>query len=462
MTQSLRKIKEEISMKVSNHLSPLLIANLLASAALFMWSPVYGSENSAEDTLPSPYFIDELHCSGINVRDINEGWLLSKDEVEAARKVEHQETCEKILRAFGIEKYIWLSPDDLERTSTLIKQSGNFEESDLSVKKSELKNHVHLFLKVKPLPKFLKSIASEFKFYSPGSGQDGNRITNKLTGAIINRSFAPILTSNFGFSLDGSFAGSPYKNGPQSVVGSDTSNTQQKDPFLADLYWKTQGSTTEHFVQSFGLHFVGDNAYIDKTSRTSFLIDGDFLWKKPANILKGHTFFGPAFIFSSASPFQPSSNDSNTLTFFPGVIFGYDYGHEFGNHLNLKLEYYATTQDRSITVYDLNGQYLFSSLNTYFIAGSQFRHARNSPLAQDRFYLNRGIKSDAFIGLAKLWDSGSAKTQVSAIFGTERLSDENAISISSEYANYVGLRYKLLASEWNINLGASYYFQRNY
>ncbi len=46
--------------------------------------------------LPSPYFVDELHCSGIHVRDIREGWLLEADEVEPARKVDQAEMCNRL------------------------------------------------------------------------------------------------------------------------------------------------------------------------------------------------------------------------------------------------------------------------------------------------------------------------------------------------------------------------------
>src|SRR5579862_1744614 len=88
---------------------------ILTTASALAASPD-AERDTYGDGLPSPYFVDDVHCQGNRVREVNEGWLLSKDEVEAARKVENQETCESLFRAFGIEKYMWLSPDDLERT----------------------------------------------------------------------------------------------------------------------------------------------------------------------------------------------------------------------------------------------------------------------------------------------------------------------------------------------------------
>ena len=124
-------------------------SQFLLGLLLFIGGPAFAQV--ADEGLPSPYFIDEVHCSGLNVHDVRANWLLAEEEVAPARKIEDAEMCERMLRVFGIAKYEWLSPDDLERTATNIRQSGYFKESDLTVKKSELKNHVHVFLTAKPV-----------------------------------------------------------------------------------------------------------------------------------------------------------------------------------------------------------------------------------------------------------------------------------------------------------------------
>ena len=433
----------------------------VTGALLLTAGSVLAAESPSEELLPSPYFIDEVHCDGINVHDISESWLLSKDDVDAAKKVERKETCENLLKVFGVEKYMWLSPDDLERIATLIKQSGYFEEADLSIKKSELKNHVHAFLKVKPVPKFLKSITNDLKFYS-GKNQDSARIYNKFAGEITNRGYGPNTINTFGLSMEGTGANSAYNATPGALTSEDASKFQKRNFYLGDLYWINQGTITQHFSYDFGMHLLGDNTYADNFTRIHFLIDGNFTWKKRVNILKGITYFGPAYIFSTTTPYQANSNDTSTSVFFPGLVFGYNYGQDFGNNLNFKIGSYATSQDRTIVDYDFNGQYLLSALDSFLTGGLKFRIGHNSLLPQDQIPLSGTNRNDAFIGLGKVLSTGATKQQISAVFGTERLTYAQNNPTYDQNTDYLALRYKLVGSEWNVNLGAGYYFQRNY
>jgi hypothetical protein len=66
--------------------------------------PVY----TQDDVLPSPYFIDGVHCIGTNQKEVSESWLVSKEEVEITQQIESQEDCEELIKAFGIEKHKWL------------------------------------------------------------------------------------------------------------------------------------------------------------------------------------------------------------------------------------------------------------------------------------------------------------------------------------------------------------------
>ncbi|MEK6705427.1 MAG: hypothetical protein AABZ06_06540 [Bdellovibrionota bacterium] len=428
-------------------------------AFLMTVGSVLAAKSPSEELLPSPYFIDEVHCEGINVLDISESWLLSKEDVDAAKKVEGKETCENLLKAFGVEKYMWLSPDDLERIDTLIKQSGYFEEVDLSIKKSELKNHVHAFLKVKPVPNFLKSITNDFKFYS-GKEQDSSRIYNRFAGEITNRFYAPNSIDTFGLSIEGTGASAVYNTMPGALTADDASKFQKRNFYLGDLYWKRHGTITQHFSYDFGMHLIGDNTYADNITRIHFMLDGDFTWKKQENILRGVTYFGPAYIFSTTTPYR--ANDTSTSVFFPGLVSGYNYGQDFGNNLNFKIGGYATSQDRIIGDYDLNGQYLLSVLDSFITGGFKFRVGHNSLLPQDQIPLSGTARDDIFIGLGKVLSTGPTKQQVSAIFGTDLVNYAQSSSTYNQSSDYVALRYKLVGAEWNVNIRAGYYFQRNY
>ena len=70
-----------------------------------------------QDALSSPYFIDEIHCQGLAEHDGPTYWFLSQEEAEAQKLIEAQEDCHDLFKSFGIEKYGWISPEDLERTS---------------------------------------------------------------------------------------------------------------------------------------------------------------------------------------------------------------------------------------------------------------------------------------------------------------------------------------------------------
>ena len=84
MTYQLKTKREDLVMKK--------MICFVTGALLLTAGSVLAAESPSEELLPSPYFIDEVHCDGINVHDISESWLLSKDDVDAAKKVERKET----------------------------------------------------------------------------------------------------------------------------------------------------------------------------------------------------------------------------------------------------------------------------------------------------------------------------------------------------------------------------------
>jgi hypothetical protein len=434
---------------------------LIFSFAIFLITTASVFAADPEELLPSPYFVDDVHCAGNHVREVTEGWLLSKDEVEASQKVETQDTCENLFKAFGIEKYMWLSPEDLERTATIIKQSGYFEEADLSIKKSEIKNHVHIFLKVKPIPKYMKSVSNDLKFYS-GSGQNSSRIDDKIAGELSNRAYAPNTVNSFGFSFDGTRAGSPISADPNSFLPDDLSKLQQQNYYLADIYWKNQGAFTKHLSYDLGIHLTSDDAYTNAQSKINVVVDSDFLFNKQVNVLRGNTYFGPAFILASFSPYDSSFQTNSTAVFYPGFKLGYLYGRNFANNLNFTMSYYHATSDRSIFEFDLNGQYQLSFVDLFLIAGLYNRDVQDAVLPQDRFPISGAVRSDDYIGLSKLLTSGETKQQLGVVVGGESFGYDQSSSSYTSNDGYVGLKYKLLGSDWTVNLSGGYYFQRLY
>ena len=419
---------------------------------------------SQDEPLPSPYFIDELHCSGINVVNISESWLLSKDEVEPARKVEQAEMCERIFHVFGIDKYDWLSPDDLERTATIIRQSGYFLESDLSIKKSELKNHVHIFLTVKPAPRFTYYMANDLVLFG-SKGQASGRILDNYSFELDDRRFAPVYTNKFGANLMYTANNAPMNSDATQLTADDLQKMSTNHQYLADIFWKNQGALNRYVIYDTGIHFEGDRAYSDNKDRFNLVADLDVLYTKHVNVVNGSVFVGPAAIFTTYTPYEVPSNQTNNSkgVILPGFIIGYDYGQALGNFLKVKLAYYHSSFDNSIFQMNIDMQKHMHLFDTYFVGGFDERQVSDAVLPQDRFPLSNPLQEQAWIGLSKIFHAAQSTHQGSIVFGVASLDyDSSSLPGYNQNADFVGLRYKLFDGSWTVNVAAEYYFQRLY
>jgi len=440
---------------------PILLKSVTAVAS--------ASEDANAGPLPSPYFVDEVHCTGLNSPNIQETWLLSKEEVEPAKKLEQEDMCERVLRAFGISKFMWLSPDDLERTATIIRQSGYFLESELSVRKSELQNHVHVFLKVTPVSHFYSSVSEDFKYFT-SKGQASSRLYDRLSGEITNRKYSPVNVNSFGVNLMGTTATAAITTDPSitnSLTTDDLQKAQKRNAYLVDVYWKNQGALTKNTSYNFGFHAIDDNTYSDDYSRFNMMVDGSLLAHKQINVLHGSTFIGPAFIFSTLTPYQvapqgASTNSNSTGVFFPGGILGYNYGQEFGNHLNFLMSYYHASGDQWIYTFDFDLHRQLDPSGCFILLGLKQRNVNDAVLPEDRFPLSSANDVSDYIGLGKYFRDASANQELSAVIGTETLNYTNLNPTYSASSSYVGLNYKFASSSWNVKVGLDYYFQRLY
>lgn len=435
--------------------------NLVITLALLTSVISQAQEPAPVEGLPSPYFIDEVHCTGINVPIIHEGWLLTKEEVEPARKVEEADLCERLFRVFGIEKYQWFSPDDLERTATLIRQSGYFLDSDLSVQKSEIKNHVHVFLKVTTGPHFTENISDEFRFYD-SKGQGSPRLWDTLNVEVTDRRYAPVKTNSFGITLMGTSASKAMAADPSSLNADDQQKFSMQDAYVADLYLKNQTILSKYLVFDTSYHLDADQTYSDGHSRLNMFADADLLATKHMNMVNGTVFIGPAVILTSYTPYQIQTGNSWKGAFLPGGMIGYDYGHATGNFLKFKLAYYESQRDQSVLQLNLDLQKELHFWETYFVLSVNERDVRNAVLPQDRFPLSGADNDEVYLGLAKMFHGAETTHQVSAVFGNQSLSYSTSLPNYSVNSDFVGLRYKMVEGTWNINLAASYYFQRPY
>ncbi|TWW08457.1 hypothetical protein E3A20_24150 [Planctomyces bekefii] len=101
----------------------------------------------------SPYFIDGIHCEGIegliDEDKLKQGY--PDDEVASIGiKSARQNYCETIFREYGVEKFQWATPEDIEKLSFGLRRGSKFQSVEIRLEKSELQNHVHLIGKFKP------------------------------------------------------------------------------------------------------------------------------------------------------------------------------------------------------------------------------------------------------------------------------------------------------------------------
>ena len=133
------------------------------------------------DTLKSPYFIDGVHCEGLQDKDRDKAIadVYSDDEVaKLGLKAQNQIFCEQIFSKHGIQKFQWVTPDDLEKLTFGLKRSGKYKNIDVRIEKSELQNHVHLKIKFEqfePRNYYSVNVAS----VSDKGSATGNRLTSK-------------------------------------------------------------------------------------------------------------------------------------------------------------------------------------------------------------------------------------------------------------------------------------------
>ncbi|RYZ48713.1 MAG: hypothetical protein EOP07_25475, partial [Proteobacteria bacterium] len=137
------------------------------------------ASRGGEELRRSPYFIDGIHCEGIDELDPGEDLTRSyPDEVaEIGIKTRRQVLCESIFAKSGVSKFQWVTPEDLEKLSFILKHSKRFQGADLRIEKSELQNHIHLIGRF-TMFEAKNQYRINFKQSLEGNGADGQRLSS--------------------------------------------------------------------------------------------------------------------------------------------------------------------------------------------------------------------------------------------------------------------------------------------
>jgi hypothetical protein len=424
-----------------------------------------GSANASEDSLTSPYFIDGIHCTGLAEHDGPAYLLIPESETKTQKLIEAQEDCIDLFKSFGIEKYNWISPEDLERISAQVSQSVYFESALLSIKKSELKNHIHVFLNVKTKSKYVYSFATKTKVYSI---LNNPRFFNRLSGEVLDRSLQPNSNDSWGFILDTGLASRPV-----SKFDSNTGQTFFSDQVYNKNYYFTELYYNHHRIigQSWTWGLIGrinaDNIYVEKTAEISGSLDSDLIYSKYFRFLHGSLFGGAAVILTPDFGYLASlytENDGGNFDvpiILPGFKIGYLFGRGVGTYFRTELAGYrafygskSIIEWKSLLQFDLGKGYLINSI----FNGKQ---THNLILPRDRAPSTDAMSNNASLSLIKVLGPELNRREVEFRFGFEKLNYTKNQWISGS-TPFFQTGYRILNDTWNLDFSLTYLGTRIY
>lgn len=198
-----------------------------------------------EQTLQSPYFIDGIHCDGLQYSHTTlEKNLAGSKDKKFGLKVFNQSQCENVFSHFGIEKLTWITPQDIELLTFKMNKSEIFDNVTLSLKKSELKNHVHLFGKFESSKGSSHSFKTGVEVSDGGDKQEGPRVNRKLSYLYQDKSAMDSTNFEIGFKANqisapdsiNYFGKTTADDDPIILTERDSQSLDKRSSQLTDLY----------------------------------------------------------------------------------------------------------------------------------------------------------------------------------------------------------------------------------
>lgn len=119
-----------------------------ASMLCFAACPGLAQDGSGGEGLPSPYFVAGFRCEGLKTGNADLYNLLSAGERSDLDRFNLERACENLFAAYGIEKFKWISPDEIERLQMLLAGNPAFDRADLRLLPAEERGHVYLIAQV--------------------------------------------------------------------------------------------------------------------------------------------------------------------------------------------------------------------------------------------------------------------------------------------------------------------------
>lgn len=183
-----------------------IFLGILPSAAIASEQESGNAKQSAtqsQTTLPSPYFVVGFRCEGITAEVKDFFSILNSEQRKRVAQSRELDLCEKAFSYFGIEKYSWISPDDLQKTELRLERYDVFAKPQLKVIPAEAPGQVYLQLKLgKRTPTHVSASLDNTVYGHDGKNGIGGFETSGRA-AFTNMSLRPVqkLTLGTDFSL---------------------------------------------------------------------------------------------------------------------------------------------------------------------------------------------------------------------------------------------------------------------
>jgi len=238
-----------------------LQASLAVSCLLWIGlaapAPLDAAESSQPESRKSPYFIDGLHCEGLDGLETGDDLTRAyPDEVaDMGIKTRHQEQCEWIFEKSGVRKFQWVTPEDLEKLDFILKHSRKFAAAAIRIEKSELQNHIHLigrFEMFEPKTFYQLRLSQGLE----RDQTDGDRNTSDVEAKFHFKKRGTINPAPFvlGFKYRSTDAAAPMNHNDLSRNGKGVTFTSE-EKIAQSRTDATYGAVTTRFQQANGFFF---------------------------------------------------------------------------------------------------------------------------------------------------------------------------------------------------------------
>lgn len=293
-----------------------------------------GNESSSADSAEykSPLFVDDVHCEGLTYDNKQKSYL-SDAEKELEKKIVLRQSCIKILSFFGVKQHNWISQEDLDNASIMMKSSGYFENFDLWIKKSELKNHVHLFIRI--IEKLNHAHQFNMGFSSikqPVTNMDRKALLSQFSYAY-SRKIEPSVEQKFSLNKNYIFDG---------VYNSEYKLT----PEIRDIYWAQMQLKSSAFPVGNNLEVnLIQQGYKNKDGRTANSFDVEMegaIFGTYLQGLKNRVHYGVSYHYFNSHKIADYFANENSRKFnavlAPGLYFKSEIGSEDSYKMLISLE----------------------------------------------------------------------------------------------------------------------------